>query len=411
MNLAPRPKNTTGTSQSHRLIHRLKVAKVMEMRESDFGRLISDIEKDPLFKRFYSADNPKHRLFGHRRFPHSGMSSSFLELNEGLMVDKASVDLEGFLEDKQEIIRLCQKIGQENFEQYFLYNEGRHSIEDIASTCLITPAEVKKAMDMVNHIAVQEEFVASPMDTHSPNAAWDRIGLLEMEKDDVRVTYSSLRYARGRYHIDYTRLATLKNAGDLKKEEWQELRALVRSMELVNTRKATICMILDAIAQRQKAYLRSQRKELLEPMSQIEMAQVLGLHSSTISRALTRKSVMTPWKEEIPLKAFFVKGLVFRMKATMQDYFFEENEAFMKGVRHEPLQDDEIRDRLRQLYGVPIATRTVAKYRGELAVPNVYLRAREFKKSAKGTRETASRLSNAADRPEIRKDSAIRQSL
>lgn len=393
--------------QSHRFAHRLKVAHIMELPEPEFGKMIHSIEKHPLYERYFSAENPHHRLFGHRRFPGTRFDSSFLELNESVATDAGTVDLQAFLEDKSEILQICRRIGQENFENFFLFNDGKHSLQEIAETCAITAEEVRKTMNLINDIAVQEQF-ATPSSTDNAALAWDKIGTLEKtDTNGLEIQYANLRYARGRYHIDYTRLAALRKENTLSRDEWNKLNDLIRQMELVNARKATVCMILDSILKRQKQYFLSQRKEQLEPFSQAELAKSLGLHSSTISRALARKTIIAPWREEIPLKDFLIKGIEFRVKALMESLFQQEQSDFDAGTRTLALRDEEIRDHLRQALGIRIATRTVAKYRDELGVENVY---RRPKPRSTERSESPKSLWSASDKPAIPKDPKARRS-
>jgi len=89
----------------------------------------------------------------------------------------------------------------------------------------------------------------------------------------------------------------------------------------------------------------------LEPMTRAHVAEEIGVHESTISRAVAHKSVALPDGRIIPLAKFFDRSLSIR-------------DRIKEIVRNEakPLTDDQIASVLGD-EGVKIARRTVAKYR------------------------------------------------
>lgn len=391
-------------TQTHKLIHRLKLARIMELPENEFSALVNQIENDPLYKRFHCADAPEHRLFGHRRFPHSRWSENYLELNENISASTDTGDLSAFFEDKKEIIEICKKIGVDNFESYFLYNDGTNSVRDIADVCGLSEVEVRKAMDLVNHVSAQEEFLSAPAPGPATHQHFSRVAAFEKQDNgQIEVAYHSLRYARGRYAIDYNRLPLLAKDRRVSSADLRALKELIKTMELVNTRKATVCLILEKLADQQKEFLASRQHEHLKALSQIEMARQLGLHSSTISRAVANRSVVTPWNEEIPLKGLLVKGPVYQLKAALQRLVNREEIPTDEGPLPRPLRDDELRDLLREELGVPIATRTVAKYRTELGIENVYRRTQEWstKRPLRGGAASREPLLSESDKSSI----------
>jgi RNA polymerase sigma-54 factor len=99
------------------------------------------------------------------------------------------------------------------------------------------------------------------------------------------------------------------------------------------------------------------------------MAIDLGVHESTISRAVSSKTVQLPNRRIIPLSKFFDRSLHIRTE-------------LIKIIAHEsrPLTDIEITDILKK-QGYKVARRTVAKYRAIEGIMPSYLRAK-FQKSA-----------------------------
>ena len=101
----------------------------------------------------------------------------------------------------------------------------------------------------------------------------------------------------------------------------------------------------------QRSYVLSGDPALLQPQTQAEMSEMLGVHESTISRAVSDKSVQLPNRKIVPLKMFFDRSLPIR--TTLLRLVENENT---------PLTDVELAEEL-SLAGYNIARRTVAKYR------------------------------------------------
>src|SRR5262249_1558735 len=94
----------------------------------------------------------------------------------------------------------------------------------------------------------------------------------------------------------------------------------------------------------------------LRPLSRAAIAEELGIHESTVSRATAGKYVMLPNGEVIPFSHFFTPSL--SIKDVIKEFIEHE---------HPPLTDAEIADRLHER-GITIARRTVAKYRMQLKI-------------------------------------------
>jgi RNA polymerase sigma-54 factor len=110
----------------------------------------------------------------------------------------------------------------------------------------------------------------------------------------------------------------------------------------------------------------------LKPLSRSAVAEELGIHLSTVSRAASGKHAQTPWGI-FALSTFFPAPA----KGTRDEPRDSARDAVRAIVAEEdrarPLSDDEICERLRAL-GFRIARRTVAKYRSELGIESSYRR-------------------------------------
>ncbi len=167
-------------------------------------------------------------------------------------------------------------------------------------------------------------------------------------------------------------------AGD--REQSSEARAYARG----RVEKARA--IVEAVRQRGETLLRVARKALgsqseflrkgpghLRALSMTDLAAELGLHVSTVSRAVAGKYVQTPWGI-LPLRELFqsAAGGGERARADVAEAvraIFEAEDA------RAPLSDDEVVAALAG-QGIELARRTVAKYRRELGIPSSYRRRR-----------------------------------
>jgi RNA polymerase sigma-54 factor len=113
----------------------------------------------------------------------------------------------------------------------------------------------------------------------------------------------------------------------------------------------------------------------LKPMTMAQIAQVVGVHETTVSRAVSGKYMETP-QGIFEMKYFFTSGLPTSggdgavsnesVKQVIADMVAQED-------KRKPLSDEEIVKRLTEK-GVMIARRTIAKYRSELNVLPSHLR-------------------------------------
>ncbi len=177
-------------------------------------------------------------------------------------------------------------------------------------------------------------------------------------------------------------LPTLRISGDslqlLKKEAKDaavrdyimgKLGSAVWLMESVIQRRNTLYRITQQIVDIQKDFFEHGPSHL-KPLMMQEVAERIGMHVSTVSRALAGKYIQTP-QGLFPMKYFFTGGF------STQDGEAESNRAIMLKIqemvkgedKHNPLSDQEIVARL-QSDGVDIARRTVAKYREKLNIPS-----------------------------------------
>ncbi|MGA2583925.1 MAG: RNA polymerase factor sigma-54 [Tepidisphaeraceae bacterium] len=139
-------------------------------------------------------------------------------------------------------------------------------------------------------------------------------------------------------------------------------------IESIEQRKSTIMRVIRAVVDAQKDFF-DKGPEFLKPLPMIQVADQLGIHVATVSRAVSEKWIQTP-RGVFPLRRFFSGGTT---DSEGHDMSWDAVKEKLKTVienedKHEPLNDDEIVERMKA-QGIDLARRTVAKYRKILNIP------------------------------------------
>jgi RNA polymerase sigma-54 factor len=337
----------------------MEQASLVEMPDEEFQRLIAEIERSPLFIRLYQ----KEKLIRRQRFPGTDISSSFYQLKEEVVADKGSLDVESLLQNKEHIVGQIQKLGLEKFKRYFLFPESGMSMEEIARECDLAASEVQKINSLIDDFSILSEF-HHPSALNSEAVHYSKIASVERGEGGFIIGYLSASFARGRYLIDYEKFEELKRRGVFTEAEGREAKQLFKKLKLINSCKDTLTQILQNIIDKQALYLESGDLRSLLPLSQKELAKKIGLAPSSVSRAISGKSIDTPWGEEVSLKHFFPRPKRFK-KELLKQLLETEEELF---------SDEAIKVKLWEKFGVAISRRSVASLRKELKIPVAWKR-------------------------------------
>jgi RNA polymerase sigma-54 factor len=147
-------------------------------------------------------------------------------------------------------------------------------------------------------------------------------------------------------------------------------------IEAIGQRRTTLLRVVEIVADRQRDFL-EQGDAFLRPLPMTEVADMLGIHVATVSRAVSDKWVQTP-RGLFPLRRFFSGGTQSdqdgqmsweAVKARLQEIVNQED-------KKKPFSDEMLATQLRE-QGIEIARRTVVKYRQQMGIPAARLR-REF---------------------------------
>ena len=174
-----------------------------------------------------------------------------------------------------------------------------------------------------------------------------------------------------RLRINSTYAGFLKGAGNgsdasTMKSQLQEARWFIKSLR---SRSETLLKVATCIVERQQGFL-DHGEEAMKPMVLHDVASVVGMHESTISRVTTQKYMHTP-RGIFELKYFFSSHVYTNtgaecsstaIRALLKKLIAAEN-------NQKPLSDSKLANILSE-QGIKVARRTVAKYREAMSIPS-----------------------------------------
>jgi len=167
-----------------------------------------------------------------------------------------------------------------------------------------------------------------------------------------------------------TKDANDKDTRNYVKERYKSAIQLIKNIE---QRKQTIMKVCYSIVARQQDFL-EKGIDQLKPMMIKEVAEEIGVHPSTVSRAVANKYAHTP-QGVFELRYFFSESVqgpeggntsLLILKRRVKKLIEEEDPA-------RPLTDEQI-TRILQSQGIQVTRRTVAKYREDMRIPSTHQR-------------------------------------
>src|SRR3989442_1051643 len=248
-----------------------------------------------------------------------------------------------------------------------------HRWSDLGKRFGIEPAEVQRVADDLAKLDPKPGLQYSAAgDTYiTPDLVVDKIG------DRYHVTLNDGGLPRLRISKTYQDIARdrKKFQGENKEFINQRLNSAHWMIQAIEQRRQTMLKVMNFIVDRQRDFF-EKGVEYLKPLTLREVADVINMHESTVSRVTNEKFVQTP-RGLLPLKFFFSSGLT---TSTGEDASARSIKAqIQKLVSDEdpknPLTDQQIVEEFSKR-GVRIARRTVAKYRDQLNILPARMRKR-----------------------------------
>lgn len=247
---------------------------------------------------------------------------------------------------------------------------GEHKHKQIADALNVTEQEVQKAVEVITTLDPKPGLMFSQENSQYvvPDVFVEKVdGEYAVTLNDERIPhlYISNLY-RSLMHKKDTPQETINYIKDkIKSGNW-----LIRN---IHQRQQTIFKIASEIVRIQREFL-EEGPSFLRPLTMQEVASAVGLHESTISRAIANKYFQTP-QGTFQFKYFFSSGIRSETGEVVSITNLKEQITMMikeENPQH-PLSDQEIIERF-AAQGIKIARRTIAKYRHELGIQASSLR-------------------------------------
>src|SRR5215469_10172635 len=230
---------------------------------------------------------------------------------------------------------------------------------------------IEIAINMIHHLNPRpgQRFSGAGARVVEPDVTFLKDGddwIIQMNDDDVPQLRLNAQYRR---MLDRDNGAT-KEVRDYVRERYTSAIQLMKNIE---QRKQTILKVCQAIVRRQTDFL-AHGLDQLKPMMIKEVAEEVGVHPSTVSRAVANKYVHTP-QGVFELRYFFSEAVqgpsggatpLLLLKRKVKKMIEEED-------RTKPLTDEQI-TALLEAEGINVTRRTVTKYREDMKIPSTHQR-------------------------------------
>jgi RNA polymerase sigma-54 factor len=195
------------------------------------------------------------------------------------------------------------------------------------------------------------------------------------EGEDYLIQLNDEELPQIRLNPGYRKMLTKEESPDKDVRNYVRERysSALMLMKNIEQRKQTILKVCQCVVERQRDFLED-GIDALQPMMIKDIAEEIGVHPSTVSRAVSSKYVHTP-RGVFELRFFFSEAVqgpagagtaLLVLKRKVKKMIEEEDAAH-------PLTDDQITARL-QDEGIQVTRRTVAKYREDMKIPSTHQR-------------------------------------
>ena len=246
----------------------------------------------------------------------------------------------------------------------FLDSLGRRRLPDIAKALETSVSEVQNAAERIAHL---EPYPGRGYINEESQYVVPEL-FIQKQDDEYIVTSNN-------DHFPHLRISNAYKDIMSQADSSQELRDYIRDkiragkflIKSLHQRQQTILNIAKEIVKRQREFL-DNGTAFLKPMTMLQIAEAVGVHETTVSRAVSGKYMQTP-QGVFEMKYFFTSGIQTASGVGMSNTSVKDLIADMvrkEDISH-PLSDDQIVKILGQK-GIQIARRTVAKYRSELNI-------------------------------------------
>jgi RNA polymerase sigma-54 factor len=254
--------------------------------------------------------------------------------------------------------------------QHHLHLLQKRDVKDLAKALHTTPEEIHAGVEFIRTLEPRPGRLYNREQTRliEPDVVFTKRGaewVVSMNEEDLPSLRLSSRYRR----------MLIADGTDKEVKEYvkERFRSAMQLMRNIAQRKSTILRTCEVIVRRQQDFL-DKGIEALRPMMIKEIAEEIGVHPSTVSRAVANKYAHTP-QGVIELRFFFSEGAngpegadtpLLLLKRKVRKLIDDED-------ARRPLTDDQIAVKLQE-QGIQLTRRTVAKYREDMNIPSTHQR-------------------------------------
>jgi RNA polymerase sigma-54 factor len=281
--------------------------------------------------------------------------------------DRINEDRDDEITVSKEALEIARRLVGEFFEELM-----KNKLPKVAARSGFDLDEINVGIDVLRRLSLSpaRRLVADRPQAVTP----DGVVEYDEEQDRYFAYLSDGRLPDVQINKEYAKMSADKSV-DTKDRTFlkKNLSNAQWLIDAVGQRRHTLLRVINAVVDEQRDYF-DYGPEALKPLPMKTIADRLGIHVATVSRAVSEKYIMTP-RGVVPLRGFFSGGLSTdsgedvssnSVKATIADLIEGEDKA-------KPYSDEAIVKLLKER-GIEIARRTVAKYRDQLGLPTARMR-------------------------------------
>ena len=241
-----------------------------------------------------------------------------------------------------------------------------HNYQEISKRLKLSLSEVQKFVNIIKHF---DPLPGSKYSSANPQYVTPDVFVIKLD-GDYKVILDDDGIPRLRINPYYRRM--LENKENNTQETINYVKEKIKSalwlIKSIDQRQKTIYKVAESIVRHQRAFL-DYGIDLLKPLILKTVADDIGMHESTVSRAVTNKYMYTP-QGVFEMKFFFHSALSTSRGVDISSLSIKDK--MRKLIESEdsgkPLSDSEITS-IFQREGLKISRRTVAKYREDMRIP------------------------------------------
>jgi RNA polymerase sigma-54 factor len=233
------------------------------------------------------------------------------------------------------------------------------------------------ADEVAHHLEIIRALSPRPGNRYSPNKSAYILPdvFVVKEGDEYKIVLNDDGLPKLRISPTYRRMLDHKDPGSEETRAYvkDKLRSALWLLKSVDQRQRTIYKVAESIVRHQRGFL-DHGVTHLRPLVLRDVASDIGMHESTVSRVVANKYMHTP-RGVYEMRFFFHSGITSSLGEAVSSVTIKDR--IRKMIDDEdasrPLSDSKIAEVL-EAEGLPLARRTVAKYREELRIPPSNLR-------------------------------------